>query len=67
MKRRSQTAALRLKLIGPLLWLVGLATVIALVAHQGFAEVATAVAVAGWGVVWLGLIQIVPMTADTLA
>jgi len=55
------------KLIGPLLWLCGLATVIALVAHQGFAAVAAAVAVAGWGIVWLGLIQIAPMTADTLA
>ena len=49
-----------------LLWLVGLGTVIALIAWQGFVEVAAATAVAGWGILWVSLVQLLPMMADTL-
>ncbi len=56
----------RLKLTAWLLWLVGLGTAIVLIAHQGLGDVAAATAVAGWGVVWIAAIQMLPMIVDTL-
>jgi putative membrane protein len=62
----SRAEARKRKWLGPSLWLLGLTVAIALVARQGFAEVAASVAAAGWGVLWLGLVHLLPMTADTL-
>jgi putative membrane protein len=50
-----------------LLWLLGLGAAIVLIAFQGLGEVAAATAVAGWGVVFVAAIQLLPMMADTLA
>jgi putative membrane protein len=61
------TKTQRVKLAAWLLWLLGLGTAIVLIAHQGLGDVAAATAVAGWGVVWVAAIQLLPMMADTLA
>ena len=64
---KEPTGQRRRKSIGVLLWLVGLATAVLLVVQQGPEEVAAATAVAGWGILWIALIQFLPMMADTMA
>jgi putative membrane protein len=50
-----------------LLWFLGLGVAIALIASQGLGDVAAATAVAGWGILWVAALQLLPMLADTLA
>ena len=57
----------KLKHYGVLLWSIGLATAILLIVQQGIEDVAAATAAAGWGILWIVLIQFLPMTADTTA
>lgn len=57
----------RIKLAAWLLWLLGLGAAVVLIAFQGLGDVVAATAVAGWGVVWVASIQLLPMMADTLA
>jgi putative membrane protein len=64
---KEPTGQRRRKSIGVLLWLVGLVAAVLLVVQQGPEEVAAATAVAGWGVLWIALIQFLPMMADTMA
>ncbi len=64
---KDSTRRRRRKSIGVLLWFVGLATAILLIVQQGLAEVVGATVVAGWGVLFIVLIQFLPMTADTMA
>ena len=66
MKRELKTAS-KVRLIGSFFWLLGLGIVIGLIAHQGFEEVTAATAVAGWGLLWVVSIQLLPMFADTIA
>lgn len=49
------------------IWLSGFALLLALVARQGFSEVSSALAVAGFGMVWVTVYHLVPMFVDTLA
>lgn len=49
-----------------LLWAIGMALLIGLVALYGFGDVAAAVGVAGWGVLWVVAYRAVPLLADTL-
>jgi putative membrane protein len=49
------------------IWLAGFALLLALIARQGFSEVSSALAVAGFGMVWVTVYHLVPMFADTLA
>ncbi|MFQ5984286.1 MAG: flippase-like domain-containing protein [Alphaproteobacteria bacterium] len=50
-----------------LIWAAGLALFVALIAYEGFAEVMSAVAVAGWGLLLVAVFHLVPITADTMA
>lgn len=56
-----------MKLAGLLLWFVGLAIAIGLIAAQGLSKVAAATAAAGWGILFLGSLQLLPMLADSTA
>jgi putative membrane protein len=48
-------------------WIVGLAVAVALLAIEGFQSVAAALAVAGWGLVWISGIHVCVLVADTIA
>lgn len=50
-----------------LLWFAGFALLLALVAHQGLAKIASALAVAGFGIIGVAAYHLVPLGADTLA
>lgn len=56
-----------LKVGGYITWLSGLSVAIALIAVQGVHEVLAATSVAGWALLWVPAIQLLPMCADTLA
>jgi putative membrane protein len=45
----------------------GLGLTTLLIAYQGFSVVYEALAVAGWGLVWVALFHLIPMALDTLA
>lgn len=47
-------------------FLGGLTLFVGLIAYQGIAEVITALAVAGWGLLGIALFHLLPMTADAL-
>jgi putative membrane protein len=49
-----------------LLWAIGLALLLGLIAYYGFGDVAAAIGVAGWGVLWVVAYRLVPLLADTL-
>lgn len=49
------------------IWLAGFALLLALIARQGFFEVSSALAVAGFGMIWVTAYHLVPLFADTLA
>lgn len=49
------------------LWLVGLLLAVVILALEGFRSVASALAVAGWGLVWISGIHVCVLTADTVA
>src|SRR5215470_5792337 len=44
--------------------LCGLALFASLIAYQGIGEIGRALAVAGWGLVWVALYHLLPMAAD---
>ncbi len=56
-----------LKIVAYLLGIAGLALFIGLIAYGGFTEVISAVAVAGWGLLWVTLFHLVPLVADSIA
>ncbi len=64
---KEATSKRGLKPIGLVLWSIGLLAAVLLIAQQGIVEVAAATAVAGWGILWITLVQFLPMTADTMA
>jgi putative membrane protein len=47
--------------------LVGLALAIALIVHEGWDGIMSALAIAGWGLVWASLFHIVPMVVNAYA
>jgi putative membrane protein len=47
--------------------LLGLALITALVAHSGYHELTTALAAAGWGLLWLVPFRLVPLSLDAYA
>lgn len=57
----------RLKIIGYLVWILGIAAVIGLLATRGFDSVLEAVAVAGWGILIVASLQLLPMFFDASA
>ena len=57
----------RLKLLGYLVWVLGIAAVLLLLATRGFDSVLEAMAVAGWGILLVCVVQMLPMLADAYA
>ncbi len=55
------------KRLGYATWIVGIGAVLVMVGVHGFAEVLSATAVAGWGLLWVCAIQALPMFADAVA
>lgn len=47
-------------------WLLGLGLIVALILAQDTAKIAAALAVAGWGAAWLGLVYLGTLLADAL-
>ena len=50
-----------------LLGLIGLALAVALIVHEGWGGVMSALELAGWGLLWASLFHIVPMTINAYA
>ncbi len=55
------------RLGGIAVWLLGLGLLLVLVVAEGWEEVLLATAAAGWGLLWVSLIQALPMLADSVA
>ncbi|MBE1159341.1 flippase-like domain-containing protein [Dyella sp. 7MK23] len=56
-----------MKLFSYIAGLLGLAVAIALVAHQGWGEIATAIDHAGWQLLWLLPFHVLPLVLDVIA
>ena len=49
-----------------ILWLLGLGLAVGLVVAEGLEQVLLATAAAGWGLLWVSLVQALPMLADAV-
>ena len=47
------------------LWILGVISVLGLVAYYGFSDMVHALSIAGWGLVWVSAYNLVPLFADT--